>query len=73
MPLKKEMPRKFIVGGNWKMNGDKSLVSAIASALNAGGWGATEVVVAPPAPLLPLARKEFASTVGVAAQNCSQG
>ncbi|KAJ3311630.1 hypothetical protein HDV04_003894 [Boothiomyces sp. JEL0838] len=64
--------RKFIVGGNWKMNGSKALVNEISGALNAGDFGPVEIVVAVPAPLLPLAREKFKSTIGVSAQNCSQ-
>lgn len=30
------MPRKFCVGGNWKMNGDKKSIKEICSFLNAG-------------------------------------
>lgn len=42
--------------------------------MNACPWKEnTEVVVAPPAPLLPLARQQFAQRIGIAAQNCSQG
>jgi hypothetical protein len=71
---KKRKMRKFIVGGNWKMNGDKSLLKEISTALNSCPWTEnTEVVIAPPAPLLPLAREQFAKSIGIAAQNCSQG
>lgn len=55
------------------MNGNKSLIQEISSVLNGGEFGSTEVVVAPPAPLLTLAREKFKSSIGVAAQNCSQG
>lgn len=64
--------RTFIVGGNWKMNGNKTLVQEISQVLNGAEWGQTEVVVAPPAPLLALARDQFKSSVGISAQNCSQ-
>ena len=30
------MDRKFFVGGNWKMNGDKESISKIIDFLNAG-------------------------------------
>ncbi|KAJ3270249.1 triosephosphate isomerase [Terramyces sp. JEL0728] len=64
--------RTFIVGGNWKMNGSKALVDEISGALNTGDFGLVEIVVAVPAPLLPLAREKFKSSIGVSAQNCSQ-
>jgi triosephosphate isomerase len=68
--LKKKM-RKFIVGGNWKMNGNKDLVNSISSVLNAEQFN-SEIIVAPPAPLLPIARSAFHASIGVSAQNCSQ-
>ncbi|KAH9273846.1 triose-phosphate isomerase [Batrachochytrium salamandrivorans] len=64
--------RTFLVGGNWKMNGDKSLVSTLSSALNTCSVSSgVQIVVAPPAPYLALARSEFSSSIGVAAQNAS--
>lgn len=54
------------------MNGNKTLVQEISQVLNGAEWGQTEVVVAPPAPLLALARDQFKSSVGISAQNCSQ-
>ncbi|KAI8892695.1 Triosephosphate isomerase [Globomyces pollinis-pini] len=66
------MPRKFIVGGNWKMNGDRALLDSISATLNSNEYEKSEVVVAPPAPLLALARNTFSPAVGIAAQNCSQ-
>lgn len=45
------MPRKFIVGGNWKCNGDRASIKALVDALNAGegiAGSGIEVVVAPP-------------------------
>lgn len=63
--------RKFIVGGNWKMNGNKALVQEISESLNGNQFN-VEVVVAPPAPLLSITRQALDKTVGVAAQNCSQ-
>ncbi|KAI9363406.1 Triosephosphate isomerase [Zopfochytrium polystomum] len=65
--------RKFLVecvGGNWKMNGSKQLVSTIVSGLNAASWSENvEVVIAPPAPYLDLVRSTLRKDVGVAAQN----
>jgi triosephosphate isomerase len=64
--------RKFIIGGNWKMNGDKALIQQMSSTLNAETFGAAEVVVAPPFPYLATARAAFSPSIGVSAQNCSQ-
>ncbi|KAJ3306104.1 triosephosphate isomerase [Kappamyces sp. JEL0829] len=54
------------------MNGNKALVKEMAQVLNAGGFAATQVVVAPPAPLLGIARDAFDASIGISAQNCSQ-
>ncbi len=62
--------RNFVIGGNWKMNGDSQLVDSMSTALNAGRWGAeVEVVVAPPAVYLAQLRSKLAPHLGVAAQN----
>jgi triosephosphate isomerase len=59
----------FFIGGNWKMNGDPSLLSAFAAlpALPSG----IEVVIFPPAPLLAAAQSALSVPVG--AQNCFHG
>ncbi|KAI6184148.1 Triosephosphate isomerase [Aphelenchoides bicaudatus] len=63
--------RKFFVGGNWKMNGDKNTIDGIIKFLNEGAKNdAVEVVVAPPAPYLAYAKQNLADYVHVAAQNC---
>ena len=46
-----KMPRKFIVGGNWKCNGDRASIKSLVSSLNEGdnlAGSGVEVVVAPP-------------------------
>ncbi|KAJ3349661.1 triosephosphate isomerase [Entophlyctis luteolus] len=65
------MPRKFFIGGNWKMNASKGLVDTIVGNLNAVEWNTDEieVVIAPPAPYLDLVRSKAKSEVGVSAQN----
>ncbi|KAI9105706.1 Triosephosphate isomerase [Phlyctochytrium arcticum] len=64
------MARKFLVGGNWKMNGSVKLAETIVKALNEAKWSANvEVVVAPPAPYLKLVRDTVRKDVGVSAQN----
>ncbi|KAJ3042309.1 hypothetical protein HDV00_007676 [Rhizophlyctis rosea] len=64
------MGRKFFVGGNWKLNGSRSLVDTLVGLLNKTEIPAdVEVVVAPPAPYLDLVRSSLKKEVGVAAQN----
>ncbi|KAJ3161976.1 AP-3 complex subunit delta-1 [Geranomyces michiganensis] len=64
------MARKFLVGGNWKMNGSNQLVAQLVKALNEGSWSSdVECVIAPPAPYLASVRSSVRETVGVAAQN----
>ncbi|KAJ3178769.1 triosephosphate isomerase [Geranomyces variabilis] len=64
------MARKFLVGGNWKMNGSSQLVSQLVKALNEGSWSSNvECVIAPPAPYLASVRSGVREAVGVAAQN----
>lgn len=63
------MGRKFCVGGNWKLNGDKASITELCKVLTTGPLNAdTEVVVGCPAPYLTLARSQLPDTVGVAAQ-----
>lgn len=65
------MARKFCVGGNWKMNGDKKQITEIVNFLKAGPLDPnTEVVVGVPAPYLDFARTNLPANVEVAAQNC---
>jgi len=63
--------RKFFVGGNWKMNGDKKSIDGIVDFMNAGNLdGSVDVVCAPPACYLQYSREKLPSSVHVAAQNC---
>jgi len=63
--------RKFFVGGNWKMNGNKESITALCGDLNGGAIiPQTEVVVAPPAPYLEFVRGKLDPAIGVSAQNC---
>ncbi|TPX70599.1 triose-phosphate isomerase [Spizellomyces sp. 'palustris'] len=65
------MARKFLVGGNWKMNGSVKLAETIVNALNQGKWSPNvEVVIAPPFPYLQVVRNTLRKDVGVSAQNC---
>lgn len=64
------MSRKFCVGGNWKMNGNKAEIATICAGLTAGPLDAnTEVVVGVPALYLAYARGLLPATIGVAGQN----
>jgi len=63
--------RKFFVGGNWKMNGDRASIDALAKTLNEAGFpGSVDVVVAPPAAYLAYAREKLSPNILVSAQNC---
>ncbi|XP_064610446.1 triosephosphate isomerase-like [Liolophura sinensis] len=63
--------RKFFVGGNWKMNGNKQSIDEIVKFLKAGPLSEnTEVVVSPPSLYLEYVQQSLGGSVGVAAQNC---
>lgn len=63
--------RKFFVGGNWKMNGNKESIDGIIKFLNEGNLSAdTDVAVAPPACYLEYTRGKLNEKVNVVAQNC---
>lgn len=65
---------KFIVGGNWKMNGTKESVAALISELNAGSISSeTEVVCGAPFVYLNQALDGLQAPFEVAAQNCWEG
>lgn len=63
--------RKFVVGGNWKMNGSKGQIDGILQWLNAGPLSdKVEVIVAPPALYLSYVREHAGKNIVVSAQNC---
>ncbi|CAL1530475.1 unnamed protein product [Lymnaea stagnalis] len=63
--------RKFFVGGNWKMNGDKKSIDVIVDWLSKGPLDKNvDVVVAPPSCYLQYSREKLPANVQVAAQNC---
>ncbi|CAJ0579986.1 unnamed protein product, partial [Mesorhabditis spiculigera] len=63
--------RKFFVGGNWKMNGDKKSIDGILDFFkDCGCCGDVDVVVAPPAPYLTYVKEHLKCGAKVAAQNC---
>ncbi|XP_069836000.1 triosephosphate isomerase [Dendropsophus ebraccatus] len=64
-------PRKFFVGGNWKMNGDKKSLGELIDTLNSAKINTeTEVVCGAPSIYLDFARQKLDAKFGVAAQNC---
>merc|ERR1712001_566257 len=67
-----KMVRKFFVGGNWKMNGDKASIDAIIDFLVKGPTDPNvDVVVSCPSCYLMYVREKLPSDrFGVAAQNC---
>merc|ERR1711894_453463 len=67
-----KMGRKFFVGGNWKMNGDKASIDGIIDFLVKGPTdpNVDVVVGCPPCYLMYVADKLPADKFGVAAQNC---
>lgn len=63
------MARKFCVGGNWKMNGDKNSINLICRNLTSGPLDPnTEVVVGCPAVYIEYARSLLPATIAVAGQ-----
>ncbi|KAG1946775.1 triosephosphate isomerase [Pimephales promelas] len=63
--------RKFFVGGNWKMNGDKETLGELIMTLNTASLNdETEVVCGAPSIYLDYVRSKLDQRIGVAAQNC---
>jgi len=63
--------RKFFVGGNWKLNGDKNSITQLISCLNKfSGKQTVDIVVAPPTIYLDFVKQHLAKDLHVAAQNC---
>ena len=66
--------RRRLVAGNWKMNGSRSMVTALAGAVvEAGLDPALDVVLCPPAPYLDVVGARVAgSGVVLGAQDCAE-
>ncbi|KAF9147842.1 triosephosphate isomerase [Linnemannia schmuckeri] len=65
------MPRKFIVGGNFKLNGSQSSLKTLVEGINQGNLDSNvEIVVSPPFVYLDQVRKAVRKDVAVAGQNC---
>jgi triosephosphate isomerase len=60
--------RRSLVAGNWKMNGDKSLVEKMQSQFSQADLGNMDWVICPPAPYLSL----FPASIKLGVQNVSQ-
>nr|QRN76684.1 triosephosphate isomerase [Tineola bisselliella] len=65
------MGRKFVVGGNWKMNGVKQEVASIIENLKKADLDSNvDVVIGVPAVYLAYAKSILPGNIGLAAQNC---
>ncbi|VVC88354.1 triosephosphate isomerase [Leptidea sinapis] len=65
------MGRKFVVGGNWKMNGDKNQINEIINNLKKGPLDPNvEVIIGVPAIYLSYVQSIVPDNINVAAQNC---
>uniref|UniRef100_A0A669B0L4 Triosephosphate isomerase n=1 Tax=Oreochromis niloticus TaxID=8128 RepID=A0A669B0L4_ORENI len=65
------MTRKFFVGGNWKMNGDKKSLGELIQTMNGAKVDPNvEVVCGAPSIYLDFVRSKLDPKFGVAAQNC---
>ncbi|XP_037927473.1 triosephosphate isomerase [Teleopsis dalmanni] len=65
-----KMVRKFCVGGNWKMNGDRAVIAEICKTLSKEQLDPnTEVYIGCPAPYLMYARDLFPEKIAIAGQN----
>jgi triosephosphate isomerase len=63
--------RKFFVGGNWKLNGDKKSIDEIVAFMNDPSLpDNVDIVVSPPAAYLMYAKSKLQGKVQVSAQNC---
>ena len=63
--------RKFFVGGNWKMNGNKASYKELLTIWNAADVNKdVEVVIGVPAPYLDFVRSEMRDDFGLSTQNC---
>jgi len=64
------MGRRFVVGGNWKLNGNKQSIAAICQNLSTAALDSnTEVVLGVPATHLEYARSLLPATIEVSGQN----
>ncbi|KAK7601240.1 hypothetical protein V9T40_008681 [Parthenolecanium corni] len=65
------MGRKFFVGGNWKLNGDKKFIAELVDCLKKCNLDSNvEIVVAPPSIYLEYTKSIVPANIEVSAQNC---
>lgn len=65
------MSRKFFVGGNWKMNGDKAAIDNICAFLKEGPLDdRVDIVIGVPSVYLDYVKQRFPPGVLAAAENC---
>ncbi|KAF9940040.1 triosephosphate isomerase [Modicella reniformis] len=65
------MSRKFIVGGNFKLNGSNEFLTKLVEDLNKGNLDSNvEIVVSPPFVYLDKVRQSIRKDIAVAGQNC---
>ncbi|XP_013139990.1 PREDICTED: triosephosphate isomerase isoform X2 [Papilio polytes] len=65
------MARKFVVGGNWKMNGDKNMINEIINNMKKGPLDKdVEVIIGVPSIYLTYVKSIVPDTIQVAGQNC---
>lgn len=72
--MSSSVARKVFIGGNWKMNGSKSLIASYSEHLKSAQYNASaknsDVVIGCPAIYLETMRNTMPHFVAVAAQNC---
>ena len=61
---------RYVIAGNWKMNGKFTDIAPYAAALSAAGPIGCELIVCPPFPLLQAAAAAFQGRARVGAQDC---
>ena len=67
------MTRKFLVAGNWKMNGRREMAKSLATAVAAGAPDSCDVAVCAPFPYLVVVSETLAgSAVALGAQDMSE-
>eukprot|EP01091_Cochliopodium_minus_P008981 TRINITY_DN2127_c0_g1_i1.p1 TRINITY_DN2127_c0_g1~~TRINITY_DN2127_c0_g1_i1.p1 ORF type:complete len:254 (-),score=80.38 TRINITY_DN2127_c0_g1_i1:46-807(-) len=62
--------RRFFVGGNWKMNGNRSFITNLVSSLNQKTYKDVDVLVAPPSIYIDFTSNLLKKEILLSAQNC---
>ena len=68
------MPKRYLIGGNWKCNGTTAQIASIVKILNDGGEfpQKSEVVIAVPMIHIKSVQSQFRDDIAVAAQDVSR-